>query len=326
MLKRMTLLVCLLIAAPALAQDTVDLKPKFQPGTHWLTNFSNIQQTIKMGDQTMEQTINMMMVMKMDISEADAEGNRTAKLTYERIVQNMDMMGGQMKMSFDSDKPDNNSPLAMAMKPLTGAVFTMTIDKNHKITEVKGFEELVADMQKKNPQAANMLKQMEDSFSGDQLKQMIGQSAQGMPEKPVAVEESWQQKIEMPMPQIGEMELNIDYVLEDIVEKEGRKLAEITFKGKGDLKDIEKNANMPMAFSKMKIDQEGRMFFDVEKGQATRTELNQTMQMVAKAVGGNQGPAMNMAQKMQAVTLQSEKRTTDVEKKYLTTGKLPERE
>jgi hypothetical protein len=327
MLKRMTLLaclLCLLTAAPALAEEKVDLEAKFQPGTYWMSNFSNIGQTIDMGGQTMKQTINMLMVMKMDVSEADAEGNRIAKLTYERIVQNMDMMGGQMKMSFDSDKPDNNSPLAMAMAPLTKATFTMTIDKDNKVAKVEGFKELLADMQKNNPQAANMLKQMEDSFSGDQLKQMVAQGTQGLPEKPVAVEDNWQQKTEMPMPQIGEIELNVDYVLEDVIEKSGRKLAEISFKGDGELKEADQENQEPMQFSKMKIDQEGRIFFDIEKGRAVRSELNQKMTMAAKAVGNNQGPAMNMTQDMRSVILHSESRMPEAEKKYLTSGKLPE--
>ncbi|MBS3820794.1 MAG: hypothetical protein GVY16_08835 [Planctomycetes bacterium] len=322
MLKRLALLTCLLTTA-AFAAEKVSLKQQFQPGTYWITNLSKTDQTMNMGPQAMKQAVTQMMVMKLDVGNADAQGNRKAALSYERIVQNMDMMNGQMTMNFDSDKPDNSSPLAAAMKPLSQATFTMTIDKDDNVTDVTGFSELLGEMQKTNPQAAQMLGQMKDAFGDEQIKQMISQGTQGLPAKQVTVGETWQQKIDMPLPMIGKMALNVDYKLTDVIQHNDRKLATVTFEGKGDLKDAAATAKQPLQFSRMDIKQDGRMYFDVAKGRAVRTELNQTTEMAAQAAGGEQGIAMDISQDMQAVILETAERNTEAEKEFLATGELP---
>jgi hypothetical protein len=298
MLKRLLTAACLcvLLTSPALGQDaepkTYRLAETFSPGERWMLASIMIDQTVDVtmeeASQVMDQVINQMMVMKMVISEPDENGAKTATLTYERIVQQMnlgDMTG--MKQFYDSANPDPASPLTPQMKPLTDLRFTITIDKNNKIAAVKGFDELVAKMQEKNPQAAGMLAQMKDSFGDEQIKNLFQQGMEAMPEKPLAVGQTWKQSIPLPVAMIGDVTINAEYELAEVKDVDGRQIGTINIDSSGELaKQAAAGGPGGMTFEKFDIKQEGTMTYDFQKGRLSHSEIKQTGDMGGSMMGG----------------------------------------
>lgn len=298
MLKRLLIAACLcaLLCAPALAQEakpeTYRLRETFSPGERWMLTTIMIDQTVDVeieGDaHTQEQTINQLMVMKMVIGEPDENGTKTATLTYERIVQQMDMGdAAEMKGFYDSANPKADSPLASQMQPLTKLRFTVTIDKDHQITDVKGFDELIEQMQKNNPQAAAMLAQMKENFGNEQIKTMFQQGTDALPKNPVAVGATWTQKIPLPVAMIGDVKIDAEYKLAEVGKQDGRDIARIEMESKGELAKQAAGAGPAnMTFEKFDLTQTGSLVYDVEKERIARTEIKQAGDIGGTMTGG----------------------------------------
>jgi RNA polymerase sigma factor (sigma-70 family) len=94
--------------------------------------------------------------------------NWTVKQKIEGVKVTIDIGGN--KVEYDSTKAQSGTnPLADFFKALVGAEFTLTIDKNMKVTKIEGREKFLEGLGKANPQMKPLLEQI---LSEEALKEM----------------------------------------------------------------------------------------------------------------------------------------------------------
>lgn len=325
----MVVTMLLTVAATSFAAEKVTLKQKFEPGTRWMTTTMNIDQTMSTGPTgAISSKIQQMMVMKMVVEKPNEQGEKTLTMTYERIVQNMSM-GKMMNMSFDSAAPDDKqtSPMAQFMKPLVGSKIVVILDKDDKVKEIKGLDEMFGKIGGNAGMAAGMKK----SFGDNAVKSMISQSQKMMPTQPVAVGESWKMKDKIEVPVIGELNYDIDLKLIDVSKKNGKNVATIEFSGMmtGTPQELKEMPEMPggkMELKEMKMTQKGQILFDIDAGRAITTDADQSMTMSMDIQAGEMKNSMNMKQAMKMLTTDTGERNTAAEEKFLPAKKAPQAE
>lgn len=132
------------------------------------------------------------------------DGNiKTLKTTYQRMAMNVAMPG--RTMNIDSDKTDTtikgeiNDPgqLMNAMfGALKGKSFTMKVDKEGKVLEVTGLNELaqalVSSMNLKAELRPMAQQAFSQQFNEQSVKDMFSQSFNIFPNKPVKAGDTWE--------------------------------------------------------------------------------------------------------------------------------------
>lgn len=135
------------------------------------------------------------------------DGNvKTLKTTYERFAMNVEMPG--RTISADSDNADSatageiNDPsqLMNAMfSALKGKSFIIKVDKEGKVTEVTGLEQIadamVNSMNVKQEMKPMVRQAFTQQFNEQNIKEIFSQSFNIFPNKPVKVGDSWEKKM-----------------------------------------------------------------------------------------------------------------------------------
>lgn len=311
---------CLALLAPlAKAEETYELKSTIRPGTFWIVNSTVSDSSIQGGPQgNMKQAMSQVMVAKMVIEEPGPDGKMTAKITYERIAQFMSMMG--MKFSFDSAKADggSKSPAAPIFKAMTESQLEMKISPDGKVSDIKGLDEMFKNISQAGPQANAMMQQMRQMFSNEALENLINTSAAHMPDKPVAVGETWTRSDTTPIPMVGQMDINTTYKLEKVTGD----IAEISIQGTFDRSDAKGNMPRQLDLQKLKGTQKGKIYFNSKTGQLDRINLTQDMGM-DMAITNPQGQTMtmSMAQLSASRIIHLSKRDKALEEKLIAEGR-----
>jgi hypothetical protein len=273
-----------LALAQAETPATYRLKEGSPPGEQWVQIASIINQTVNVKaegeDANQDQIICSLIVMEMKTSEADADGTKTITMTYERIVQGMNMNAASpdagQTMFYDSRDEDTASPVFAGISLLEDLVITITVDKDDNITNVKGFDEFIDKAKQDAPQAAAQLATLKDSMGDQGIKRTLQRLQQNLPGKAVPIGAEWENSLTMPIPIIGEMKLDIDGTLVEIVEKGSSKLARIKLDGKGKLGNQPGQPGpMDMKFSKVAIKQSGEAFFDLKTRRVVQMDIKQ---------------------------------------------------
>jgi hypothetical protein len=153
------------------------------------------------------QKVNTKMESEYSIEVTDDDGNlKTLKATYERIALNVSLPGRNIQA--DSDKIDTvnkeavNEPghLMNAMfGALKGKSFFVKVDKEGKVTEVNGMNEIAQSMisglnikEELKPMAQQAFSQQ---FNEQNIKDMFSQSFNIFPNKPVKIGDTWEKKV-----------------------------------------------------------------------------------------------------------------------------------
>src|SRR4029077_19432452 len=109
----------------------------------------------------------------------------------------MEIEIGGKKISYDSTKESGpTNPLSDFFKALAGSEFTVTIDKNMKITKIEGRDEFLKKLVKGNQQMAPLLQTI---LPDEALKQMSDSTFAVVPDKPVKKGDTWNRKAALNM-------------------------------------------------------------------------------------------------------------------------------
>lgn len=140
----------------------------------------------------------------MEVIEDD--GNvKTLKTTYERFAMKVAMP--DRTISADSDNPDtaageitDPSQLMTAMfGALKGKSFIIKVDKEGKVTEVTGLQQIadamVNSMKVKEEMKPMVRQAFTQQFNEQNIKEIFSQSFNIFPNKPVKVGDSWEKKM-----------------------------------------------------------------------------------------------------------------------------------
>jgi hypothetical protein len=200
--------VFLALAVPVLAQDKpVTLKWKFvkdQP----------IYQEMK------TETKQTMKVMGSDVTQSQDQTFYFSWTPKEQkgddwtIVQKI--LGVKMKIDIGGTKVEYDStaaapagnPLADFFQKLVGSEFTITVNKENKVTKVEGREAFLQKLIGANPQMEGLLKQI---LSEDALKEMAEPTFGVIPAKEIKKGDTWERTSKLDMGPIGSYQNTYKY-------------------------------------------------------------------------------------------------------------------
>jgi hypothetical protein len=274
----------LLLAA---AGDEYTLKWKLAEGDVFYNKTSvNLDQTIEVMGQKIDQTITMKMVVKFKVTSAKA-GATVVEMTYlENKIDAAGLPGVNV-----GDKLKNVS-------------FTATLDDKMKVTKLVGYDKFIDALADGDDDQKKLMRAMMPEVS---IREMFGKTFKGVPEKPVAVGGTWKEEDKMALGPLGTVEAKSAMKLEGVKGD----LATITMKGDltykpGDAGD----AGLPFKITKadLKADKfTGTHVFDMKVGRVTETKVDMEMSgTMTIAVAGNTVDA-KLVQKMKAVGVITEK-------------------
>lgn len=165
-----------------------DLKLNFKPGDKYLYS-TEVNQTINtMGISGMQQAITMDMVYEVTASEGN---NKKLSITYDHIkMKNTTPMGA---MEYDSRSEKKGDGTFSFMDSLIGKSFSLTITPDGNIIKVENLSNLMNALPGEGQAKAELQKQFGDTA----IKQMMQNSFDIYPGKPVKIGESWKKKSSM---------------------------------------------------------------------------------------------------------------------------------
>ncbi|MFV0377432.1 MAG: DUF6263 family protein [Mangrovibacterium sp.] len=120
---------------------------------------------------------------------------------YELELQytdlSMEMKNSQMNMTFSSDSTDTSNPISIMLSKMKGQIAFMKINSKGKVLEMTGFAKIISSMVEtlsngQEPQRAQMIKQLQDAYGDEAMKNNLSSTFSILPQKPVAVGDTWE--------------------------------------------------------------------------------------------------------------------------------------
>lgn len=197
------------------ADEAILLKYKPAKGDKaiYKMNFDMKQSQSIMG-MKLDNTIKQETIESRVVDSVDADGNATLKVKAERRKMNADFAAaGKFEFDSKSTERDTTSAIGSAVTPLlerlTGSEYELVVNSLGRVTEAKGYAELVGDLIKDNPLA--------QQFGAVDNKTAAHQEQRGfivLSEKPVKPGDQWEVPFDVELTKIGKMKGTITYTFE----------------------------------------------------------------------------------------------------------------
>jgi hypothetical protein len=265
-----------ILVAGARAQTPVDLKWKFEKGKPFYQEMTtDTTQNMTVMGQKITQVQKVTFFLSWTPVDKDKDGNWTVKQKIDGMKMEIEIGGN--KIPFDSTKDTGaTNPLSDFFKALVGSEFTLTIDKDMKITKIEGRDEFLKKLIKENQAMEPLLKTI---LSDEALKQLSDPAFAVVPDKAVKKGDSWEKSATLNMGPIGSFETKYKYTYDGPDEKKLQKI-----KVDSTLKYVPPgpNAGSQLPFKILKADlnskeSKGDILFDSEKGRVGAS--NMTMKL-----------------------------------------------
>ena len=211
-----TLAAAVILAGPiALAADSGWLlRTTLNEGdTHRFALTHSQSMTLEMGgvNQRMENSSRMEFVQTVKSRLGDDA--LLLDVVYERMQS--EMIVGEMALKFDTaDAKPSPHPMARMQQYLIGRHFTVTMSSRGEVQEIQGFDAILDDMSTAFADDPSLARTMEAIKSGFGSEAMTGMMQQGIvvyPKHKVATGDTWQHRVMMPNPALGELNLTSEY-------------------------------------------------------------------------------------------------------------------
>jgi hypothetical protein len=261
------------LAAPALGQSPVDLKWKFEKGKPFYQEMTTeTKQEMQVMGQKISQFQKVTFFLSWNPVDQDKDGNWTIKQRIEGLKMEIEIGGN--KIPYDSTKEGGpTNPLSDFFKALVGSEFTLTIDKNMKITKIEGRDEFLKKLVKENQQMAPLLQTI---LSDEALKQMSDPAFAVVPDKPVKKGDTWTRKATLNMGPIGTFDTEYKYTYEGTDENKLHKIkVETSLKYQPPGPNAGGGA-LPFKIMKADLnskDSSGTILFDTTKGRVSSSDM-----------------------------------------------------
>ncbi len=159
------------------------------------------QQVMKVAGMDVRQNQDQTFVILWTPRPRDEQGNYV--VTQAIVGIKMDIEIGGNKISYDSAQapdPANNNPMTAFFKAMLNHEFTVVINRDLEVKDVRGAEELVRNLSAVNPQLRPLLTNI---LSKDALRQMTEPTLFAVPPRPVRVGDTWNRTTHLDMGAIG---------------------------------------------------------------------------------------------------------------------------
>jgi hypothetical protein len=150
-----------------------------------------------------QQAPNRQMTTTMDVNYdlavvGESAGMKTIQITYDRLAMIMNMGGQKMELNSDMDIKEAQGPLGMVggiFRAMKGKSFTMKVNSEGQIKEVKGFEEIgeavVEEFKVAEGTKESLKNNFKNQFNEKTARESFSNSFDIFPDKPVKVGDSW---------------------------------------------------------------------------------------------------------------------------------------
>ena len=284
------------LAAVAQAEEPVKFRYKMNKDEKLIyETLSSLDQTQTVNGMDFKNEIKNREVSVHTLLEVGEDGNFKEQAQNKRLVTSMKISTfGQYK--FDSKSSDNEtgSRLGGALTPLfetlSGSFSTFVQSPRGTVLKVEGFSELLADVLKDNPLAAQFA-------SGASDKGMIANYNQlviHFPEKAIKPGDTWKDPFEMDLPNVGKIKSETTYRYVGAGKVNGRKTAKFTSTTEISVDVDIKMGQADVTGSISSTESSGTIHFDLEKGRIV--SLTSTMKMEGDLTVDVNGMTINVTQ------------------------------
>jgi len=245
-------------------------------------------------------------VLKYAVESVDEEGVATVAVSYEGIRQESE---GPLAMSFDSrrkgDDAKLNSPiLAQLFEPMLDVKLSMELEPTGRIRAIHGADKLLETVTNALGDSAPRLKPMFESLFGEEsLRRMWEFSV--FPAEPIEPGYSWKRELEMEIPMMGSVKVELDQTLSGVETAQEERCARIELEG---TISFEVEESLPISVAVDSPEVKGWILFALDDGALldTRQEIDMVMRMGPKDASAGM-PTMEMsmtiAQHMKRIAL-----------------------
>lgn len=250
--------------------ETVDLKLNFKPGDKYLYA-TQINQNINTMGTTMQQLIGMDMIYEVTASEGN---HKKLSITYDHVqMKTTTPMGG---MEYDSRDKTKGDGMLGFMDSLIGKSFSITIAPDGNIVKVENLGNLMTSL----PGEPGVKEQLQKQFSDTAIRQMMQNSFDMYPGKPVKVGESWTKKSTMGVSSFS-INMQNTYTLKAV--NDGKAVVSVSSIMTLPATEMSQ-AGVPIKME-MNGKQEGTMDVDIASGQILSGKTHQTINGKINAAG-----------------------------------------
>jgi len=171
-----------------------------EKGEKYTTHMLNDQETIVIfNNQEMITKQQMDMNYSINILDVDKNKNVTTSFTYDSIKIAVDTAG--KKITYNSKQDDNNNPLSAIYSGILGKSFTIKLNNEGKLLEVKGLDNIITSAIDNTPgteqQKQALKKLLKQSFSDEGIKSMFQQNIKNYPPGNIKVGDIWERTSEL---------------------------------------------------------------------------------------------------------------------------------
>lgn len=255
------------LAQAAAGEGGVKLRYKPKAGELIYRTTTKINQTQNVMNKEIKNDISQTGVSVWSIGEADKDGNINTR-SEVKFLEAKVKLGEQGEYTFDSRKNDNErgSLLGGALTPLyerlSSANLTFTITPTGKVLKLEGYKELVADLIKDNPLAA----QFAGGGSDEIAKINISEFVAAFSEKPVNPGDRWETPFEKTLDKLGTLKGKKTYIYEGEGKVGGAKTVKIGMTSEMAF-DLDLDMGAAKVTGKMSItESKGTLHFDPKRG------------------------------------------------------------
>ncbi|MDR0829427.1 MAG: DUF6263 family protein [Prevotellaceae bacterium] len=192
MKKLNLILIAAVLTMNCFAQKTVELRYNLQKGQTY-TQEMDMKMNVKMEVQGMKIDTDVPFFAKISYKVLAAENkNFTLETAYDVMRMKMNVMG--QDIGFDSENPNDNSPLAM-LAGMVGKKFTMTLDELGNVVNIEGLDKLFESMFEGKNFTEEQLNQMKATvssiFSEEKIKENFSSGSIIFPKEAVKKGFEW---------------------------------------------------------------------------------------------------------------------------------------
>jgi hypothetical protein len=285
------------LIAPAFGQDAgTKLQWKFEKDkTFYQEMTTKTEQTMKVMGSDIKQTQTQTFYFSWTPVKKDDSNNWEIKQKIEGVKMRIEI-GGQ-PIEYDSTKEGQTSTaLSDFFKQLVGSEFTLTVDKDFKVTKIDGRDAFLKKLTGANPQMEGLLKQI---LSDEALKQMADPTFAVVPASGESKKgQTWDKKSTLDMGPIGKYENTYKYT------DEGKDKDKVKIKVETTLTytapdEKSMGGGLPFKIKSADLkskDAGGTITFDVEKGRVDESNMKVQLSGKLNIEIGGQNTAVDLDQ------------------------------
>jgi hypothetical protein len=224
-------LACLLLICASLrAQETIEIKPRLLPGKrYFLTMRTDQASKSQVGEEKMDQRMITTIDLVETVSAAQSGQPKRMTVRYVHVTAEMDV--NDQKMTYDSANPKaSTDPMDFAKTygSMVGQDLKVTLNENDEVESIENYD----DFKKRLTAGSDPDPEAEKTFSREALTQMMRQGGlQAVPDKAIAVGDSWPFRSTIELPELGKITVSGNYTLQSIGDHNGARCAEVVADG-----------------------------------------------------------------------------------------------